>query len=101
MRAAKTTKEIDVAELEQLKNPEARETAAFDSRELQGLIAASRGDDELALPLDTPAAPPPATHDAGDRSTVARVGARTPATLVPWIIAVLATAMMIALAFWR
>jgi hypothetical protein len=53
VRAAKTTKEIDVSELEQLKKPEARETAAFDPTELQGLVAQMNShDDDLALPVE-------------------------------------------------
>lgn len=56
MRAAKTTKEIQNEELEQLKRPEARETAAFDPTELQGLIAQTREDD-LAVPVAASSAP--------------------------------------------
>lgn len=50
MRAAKTTKEIGAIELEQLTKPEARETAAFDAAELQGLLEQSRHEDDLAIP---------------------------------------------------
>ena len=53
VRPSKTTKEIDVGELEMLKKPEARETTAFDPSELQGLIAKSRDEDDLALPVES------------------------------------------------
>lgn len=52
VRAAKTTKEIEASELEQLTRPEARETAAFDAAELQGLLDQSRHDDDLAIPVE-------------------------------------------------
>jgi hypothetical protein len=59
VRAAKTTKEIEASELEQLTRPEARATAAFDAAELQGLLDQSRleddpsqhDDDDLAIPV--------------------------------------------------
>ncbi len=63
MRASKTTKEIEAAELEMLTKPEARATAAFDAAELQGLLDRSRSDDDdLAIPM----APPPFAAASGE-----------------------------------
>jgi hypothetical protein len=154
VRPSKTTKEIDVGELEQLKKPEARETTAFDPTELQGLIAASREDDDLALPIEvasstplplaaasnvspmpsasssvllpmpendfdddpdhytaevppTTTIPPPrvARGSAGTpkahRPLTKPTAPRTSMSLLPWILVALASAVVIALAFWR
>jgi hypothetical protein len=74
VRSSKTTKEIDQGELEQLKKPEARETAAFDPSELQGLIAASIEEDDLALPVESSnSAPMPAPPVLAASSGVAAI----------------------------
>ncbi len=118
-----------MGELELLKKPEARETAAFDPTELQGLIAASRMDDDLALPVEPAPAlassntseldEAPHYADMPESSTIrvriARGSERTPkahtplkrpvlsrtTSLMPWILVALAAAAVLALALWR
>jgi hypothetical protein len=111
VRVAKTTKEIDVDELEQLTKPEARATAAFDARELQGLLDQSRRDDD---DLEIPIAPLPAASTPASSTPIPKLTAPPPLTkpesmkrparassLVPWIVVALSAAVIVALAFWR
>jgi hypothetical protein len=72
VRVAKTTKEIDVDELEQLTKPEARATAAFDARELQGLLDQSRRDDD---DLEIPIAPLPAASTPASSTPIPKLTA--------------------------
>jgi hypothetical protein len=84
VRAAKTTKEIETNELEMLKRPEARETTAFDPTELQGLIEASREEDDLALPVEAPASIPLAASSSPSLAASSNV---TPMPVAPAVAA--------------
>lgn len=105
-RRVRVTKEIEAEELEQLTKPEARATAAFDARELQGLLDQSRrDDDDLAVPAELPTASSPIpTIATPELATTAPASVQPLArrwSLLPWVIAALACAAVVVLALWR
>lgn len=85
VRPAKITKEIEVAELEQLTNPEARATATFDAAELQALVDQTLPENDARRAVGPQPIPEPAPRSR---------------SLVPYIALVLIAALALAAVLW-